>query len=502
MNIISACNSIEILNEMEIDIDIKKINKNFKFSVEEAQTLSKLIQEFKRKEATPTCFNGFYISYSIPQISKEFDMLRFSDDLVINIELKGPLDDEIKVKKITEQMTQNYYYLKFLSKNILIFTYVEDDGIYQFDETTFQPQKVELTKLLENLEIQQVNFNINLDDIFIPSNYLISPFNNTLEFLKQEYFLTDHQQNIKQEIMKCLQKNEYNIYCISANAGTGKTLLVYDIAKRLIDNGNSPLIIHCGKHNSGHYELISLGWNVVSIRDINKLSVNDNYGINFNVFVIDEAQRISLFQLGIILEKSIELKIPIIFSYDIKQYLRTNESTEIYEYITKTYKIHAKQFTLTNKIRTNKEMASFIQNLVKIGSSNSFLNYENITIEFIKTKSDVIKYVKSLENNDCWKAITFTNSIHRPEPIDSLSGICETNAHDVIGQEFRKVVLVLDSNFRYDGQGKLEVRTNNYYNAFGMLYQILTRVIDELKIIVLDNEDLFVNLLRIKYNLF
>jgi hypothetical protein len=302
--------------------------------------------------------------------------------------------------------------------------------------------------------------------------------------------------------MKCLHKNEYNIYCISANAGTGKTLLVYDIVKNLLDNGDSPLIIHCGKLNSGHYELNSSGWNIVSIRDISTLSVNNNYSINCNLFVIDESQRISLSQLKILLDKSLEFKIPIIFSYDIKQYLRTNESTEIYEYITETYKIKAKQFTLTNKIRTNKEMASFIQNLMKIGSSNSYLNYKSITIEYFKTKSDVTEYVKNLENNDGWKAITFTNSMYSREPIDSLSEICETNAHDVIGQEFRKVVLVLDSNFRYSSERKLEVRTNNYYNAFGMLYQILTRVIDELKILVLDNSDLFVNLLEIKYNLF
>jgi hypothetical protein len=185
INIISACNSIQTLNDMEIDIDVKKINKNFNLSVEEAQSLSKLINELKIKEATTTSFNGFYVSYSIPQISKEFDLLRFSDDLVINIELKGPLDYDIKAKKITEQMIQNYYYLKFLSKKILIFTYVEDDGLYQYNEIKFQSKKVEINNLLKNLENQKVNYNINLDNIFIPSNYLISPFNNTLVFLNR-----------------------------------------------------------------------------------------------------------------------------------------------------------------------------------------------------------------------------------------------------------------------------------------------------------------------------
>ena len=46
---------------------------------------------------------------SIQQISKEFDLLRFSDDLVINIELKGKLEESVKLDKITTQMLQNHY---------------------------------------------------------------------------------------------------------------------------------------------------------------------------------------------------------------------------------------------------------------------------------------------------------------------------------------------------------------------------------------------------------
>ena len=71
------------------------------------------------------------------------------------------------------------------------------------------------------------------------------------------------------------------------------------------------------------------------------------------------------------------------------------------------------------------------------------------------------------------------------------------NAHNVIGQEFSKVALIMDRNFKYTDSGKLAAKTA-YYSAQGMLYQIVTRVIDELKIVVLDNPELYLKLLEIK----
>lgn len=72
-------------------------------------------------------------------------------------------------------------------------------------------------------------------------------------------------------------------------------------------------------------------------------------------------------------------------------------------------------------------------------------------------------------------------------------------AHDVIGQEFEKVVLVMDGCFKYNEDGKLMYRAENYYSLKGMLYQIVTRAVKELKIIVLNNPELFYKLLEIKY---
>ena len=55
----------------------------------------------------------------------------------------------------------------------------------------------------------------------------------------------------------------------------------------------------------------------------------------------------------------------------------------------------------------------------------------------------------------------------------------------------------MNKNFRYDSSGKL-IAGYSYYSSKGMLYQIVTRVIDELKIVVFQNPELYLKLLEIK----
>jgi len=192
----------------------------------------------------------------------------------------------------------------------------------------------------------------------------------------------------------------------------------------------------------------------------------------------------------------------VLFSYDIKQFLRKDETKDIYENIRLHYPdVSVIKRSPTNKIRTNKELASFIKNLFEIGSDNSNLNYDNITVEYFCERESVLRYIDDLQRVEGWKAISFTTSRYEKEPLDNVAGISDTTAHAVIGQEFKKVVVVMDSNFRYNEQGKLQT-SRSYYSAFGMLYQIVTRVVDELKIIVLGNPELFSKLLEIKHGLF
>ena len=442
-------------------------------------------------------FDGFFVSYTIAQIGKEFDLLRFGSEYILNIEVKSELKIANKELKILKQMRENYYYLKFLGKPIFICTYVENDGFYQYDDVNDSVMKIRAEIVANSLKEQTVDYSIDPDKAFIPSNYLISPFNSTEKFIAGEYFLTSAQQKIKDEIKSELGLCPFMFFCISANAGTGKTLLMYDIAKEQIAAGKKIRIIHCGILNNGHQKLQNeYVWDIESIRAIpsNKDYLNLD-GVDF-IFV-DESQRIRSPQLQALTEKAIEKKTPVVFSFDTKQYLRTGETLNLSEYLTGTYpEIPTSTKKLTNKIRTNKAMASFITNLINIGKSKDNLKYDCVSVEYMEDFETIKSYISFLETMG-WTPITYTTSQRDPDPYDKLSEVCERNAHAVIGQEFSKVVLVMDDNFKYSEDGKLMVR-NSYYSAKGMLYQIVTRVVDELKIIVTNNPELYVKLLSIK----
>ena len=462
----------------------------------EIRNLSSFCTIMQKEGCCIANFDGFFVSYSIAQIGKEFDLLRFGSDYILNIEIKSELKIAQKETKILRQMHENHYYLQFLSKPIYIFTYVENDGFYQYLENE-SIIRVSPNIIAKYMRDQVANYSIDPDRLFIPSNYLISPFNSTDAFMRGNYFLTSAQEKIKEETKDELNDTPFMFFCLSANAGTGKTLTMYDIAKSFNEANKKVLIIHCGILNQGHESLKEkYGWNIISIRNIprdkNDLSISD-----YSIVFIDESQRIRAPQLSALVDTAVEGKIPLFFSFDTKQYLRSGETLDISEYLSKNYpQIRLSNKKLTNKIRTNKAMASFITNMFEIGKSHDNLNYDCVTVDYFDRIEEVKDYMTFLRSSG-WTAITYTTSSYDLDPYSELVELGDANAHGVIGQEFSKVVFVMDKNFRYSDTKKLHAR-NSYYSASGMLYQIVTRVVDELKIIVLDNPELYINLLEIK----
>lgn len=443
-------------------------------------------------------FDGFYVSYSIEQIGKEFDYLRFGNDFILNIEVKSELKIANKKDKILKQMRINYYYLKFLLKPIKIYTYVENDGFYEYDSEADSLLEIDATVVAKSMVSQKIDYSFDPSKEFVPSNYLVSPFNSTDKFMNNEYFLTSRQQEIKDEIITKLNDAPFMFFCISANAGTGKTLLLYDIAKEFITVGKKPLIIHCGKLNPGHCCLKNkYNWHIRSIRNVSE-NTFDAISDDCSCIFVDESQRIWKDQLEIIIKSASKKSIPIIFAFDVKQYLRTGETRNIDDYLKENHpSIPCIVRGLSTKIRTNKEIASFITNMFEIRKSHDHLDYKDVSIEFFNDIDDLKEYICFLKDND-WASITYTTSQYNPDdPYQGLCFVSDKTAHDVIGQEFPKVMLVMDENFRYSDNGRLSVR-KSYYSAEGMLYQIVTRVVYKLKIIVYNNEDLYAKLLEIK----
>ncbi|MFW3373247.1 DNA/RNA helicase domain-containing protein [Aliarcobacter butzleri] len=456
---------------------------------QEKTTINRFCNLIKSTNFSPHIFENYYLNYQIPQIGKEFDLLRISDKLVINIELKS---EAIANEDILKQLERNYYYLSFLKKEIHCYTFVTEnsiDKLYYYDENIKTIIEVEISNLIVNL-IKINDFDdINIDGLFDPSNYLISPFNKTTEFLKGEYFLTKQQEQIKNTILKKIDENCQNkIFSISGAAGTGKTLLTYDLAKTLKSIGKRVTIIHCAQDNMGIYELRRNGWNIKTI----KYYVPNSFVSD--VIIFDESQRIS----KVILENILinEQKF-IIFSHDINQKL--NKTGHAKDVVLQIESISNK-YSLTNKVRHNKNLASFLKKFFDLSTIKidelSKDDYKNISFYFTKELDDARLYVEYLKSIG-WEHIYLTNSLRTAEPLDNVKFSSNNSSHQAIGQEYDNVVIVINEYFYYTEQLKLSYNARYYYNPLETLFQAITRTRKKLKLVIINNENIYKRCIQI-----
>jgi hypothetical protein len=422
-------------------------------------------------------FDVFFVSYKIQHISKEFDLLRFGDNYILNIELKNS-STEVKIKN---QLIRNKYYLGHINKVVHNFSFVVNTNtLYKLDSKN-DLEVVDfslLTQLLTNQNLLKIE---NPDELFNPSDYLVSPFNSTDKFTNNQYFLTGQQETIKGKILKVLNKGASDFISVNGGPGTGKTLLIYDIVK-LIKDQKRTLIVHCGNLNEGHIKLNRLGWNIIPIKSLK------NYDLkNFDLVVIDETQRIYATQFDQLIVNVAASNTVCIFSYDKQQTLSSTEARADIE-----GKINAvvgvSKFRLSDKIRTNKEISSFIKLLFNNQRNDiAFSNCGNIDFNYFTDLVTVKNYIQ-LVSNDGWEVLRLTPSLHTAEHHESYSDVYSKNSHAVIGQEFDNVAVVMDEYFSYDSSGSLIYQSRTYYDSVKMLFQNITRTRKRLKLIIIKNK--------------
>ena len=444
----------------------------------ELNGIEAFVDELLKANNNISIVNRYYLGYSIPQIGKEFDLLRFGHNYIINIEIKT----ESSIEKILKQQQKNKYYLSFLDKPLHIYTFISNENkLYklvirnngdEIEEITFN----ELCNILMSQEV--VTFN-NIDDIFNPSDYLVSPFNSPEKFMSEGYFLTVQQEQIYKEIQTKLSDTATNFIALTGGAGTGKTLLTYHIAKETIQRGKKVLILHCAPLNSGHQILMDeYNWSIY----MPKYAPNT---IDFDLIIIDEAQRMYPYQFDKYIKEVRTLNKKCIFSYDEKQYLRDNEK----QYHTKERiekELLCTPYKLTDKIRTNKEIAYFIRQLFNIKKNIPNIDYTNIELTYCKDCYSAKLLLQELLERG-WKTPNYTPGTRSFFHYEAYLSNDTESAHSVVGQEFNNVVVVIDESFKYNSQGDL-IADNTYYSQRQMLYQIITRTRKKLHIVIINNE--------------
>lgn len=455
--------------------------KYYGFNIKNAETndLEKLANTLRGVNIHIGHFNNFYVGYKIPQIGKEFDLLRFGQQSIINIELKSIYDPE----KVRMQLQQNLHYLGFTGIPIFAYTFVSStEEVYTLANGD-QLSKVNPNSLAEIIANHVLDERVEPDALFNPADYLVSPFNSTDKFLEQKYFLTQQQKEIKNLVMNAIGLKHGPLFVgISGSAGTGKTLLTYDITRRFKDDGLNILLIHCGQLNQGHYALKEAGWNICQIKDYLLSDLTQ-----FDAIIIDEAQRIRHEQFEALVSYVTLRSCILIFSFDASQTLSRKESND---YIAGKIGAIASKFSykLSTKIRTNKEISDFTalffnnREIAKVNKS------ENIKINFFNDLGDAKSYLLGLQNSG-WEVLRFTPSQFKVEHHQKYYPFWVKTSHEVIGQEFDSVAIAVDNFFKYNANGDLFYSGNAYYESAKMLYQNITRARRRLNLVIIANQE-------------
>lgn len=465
----------------------------------ELHSLSSFVNlAYERYDVPLSSFEGFAYSYSIPQIAKEFDLLKVYDDLVLNIELKS---SEVEIYKINKQLSRNSYYLQHLDRPLLLFTYVSSaDKWWCFcaENQTFAPSC--WSEVLPALNHECSYYLGDYNRLFHAEKFLISPFNNPDAFLKKAYYLTNQQESFETQILSSFQSNPKSFQCakITGAAGTGKTLLLYDIAVKASAILQKPsCVIHGGTLNDGQVSLNRRqnDIRIISAKDASKPSfIQEAYGL----ICFDESQRIYKTQLNTLIKTAQDLKQACIFSIDSSQSLSKTEGMFENEKVIDDLSGPLNTFTLTEKIRTNEEIAAFIKAMLQLNrKSNKDYNYP-IKILYADNQKIAVDIISHLESQD-YKYIPFTNSTFKRSSLDYLQLAHHLNSHKVIGQEFNSVVVTIDEYFFYDENNHLQAceHPNPDYLLVRLLFQAVTRAREKLAVVIVNNPSVFQKMLFI-----
>lgn len=252
INLAILCLGRNLQNFCEYKNSMAECYKEKRVKKDEIETLMDFVKALSLKGLEMSDLDNFFYGFAIPQISKEFDLLKiYEDGPVVNIELKSR---EIESERIEYQLKKNRYYLSHLNRKIYTFCYIKHQKVYLYDGNNLE--KVSIDNIVKLIKCSKRCIQNNIEKLFAAKDYLISPINMPVKFLHESYYLTAQQEEIKNKIINGIRSGEQKIWGICGTAGTGKTLLLYDIARTLGDE-MKVCIIHSGILSQGHIELKS-----------------------------------------------------------------------------------------------------------------------------------------------------------------------------------------------------------------------------------------------------
>lgn len=452
----------------------------------EIKSLRIIVDKLIASSVSLEMLDGFFYGYRIPQIGKEFDLLKFTEDDCLNIELKS---QAVPVDQILSQLKKNQYYLAHLGKKELLYTVITDTmTCYMLDGGEFL-REVDFSTIVNDVKHFQSNYLTEIDCMFRASDYLVSPLNTPDKFINGEYFLTPAQEQIQHRALNDIHTHSgYGFYSLTGKPGTGKTLLLYDIAKKLSADDKT-LVIHCGKLSDGQ-ERLNKSINNFHVTSAGYLKYHSEIIDNYPFILVDETHRIYPTHYKTICEKVMRDHKICIFSSDPEQILSSAEKRN--GIVQKIYSLPLSgRYELSEKIRTNKELASFIISVRNLKKKPHIpMDYSNVTLSYANNFEEACQIIEYFKKQG-YVFINYSKSNYNYSPYAKYEEDFDT--HHVIGQEFDNVLMLMDDSFYYDDNGVLQgvPHPNPDYLYPNLFYQGITRVREKIALVVVNSLQLF-----------
>lgn len=416
----------------------------------ELESMKALVRELEMHMQDVHALRFFY-SFQVPRLGKEFDLLQIKDDQIVNIELKsGKVSDEA----VRKQLLQNRYYLSVQGKMIQSYTYISSQERLVRLNNHDHIVEADWDQLCLALQRQSKDYEGDIEDLFQAEMYLFSPVTEPERFLNKEYFLTSQQKDIERRILDKIRKVKYGYFWFSGLPGTGKTLLLYDIAMKLSVH-QKVCMIHCGETGKEWKILHDRLLRIAFLSD-SRLEECPDFK-EYSAILIDEAHLLSVKELHRILELS--EKHPVIFSGDDEDMISDEEMdrTMLREI---EHLPDIQSFHLTNRIRTNAELSSFIQNMMHLPEKRMVRYYPHIQVVYANDEEEAEILLKGYQD---------------------------------------QLVFIIDERYYYDEKGYLREQRQKQQKptAVRMLFHRLNEAREEFAIIVKRNEAVYEVLLEL-----
>ncbi len=446
-------------NLSRLEYHLSGREKPLKMRTWEINSMRALVDQLEKYMPEVYRLRLFY-SFQILRLGKEFDLLQVKENQIVNIELKSGAVSEDAIRR---QLIQNRYYLAILGRPVRSYTYISSQNRLVRLTNHDHIVEAEWEQLCAELQEKSADFSGNLEDLFQAEWYLISPLTQPERFLKKEYFLTAQQKDIERQILKSIRIKRGGYYHFSGLPGTGKTLLLYDIAMKL-SGRQMVCIIHCGASGQEwkrlHERLRRIVW--VSDSQITAEMRLDEY----ETVLVDEAHLLDKETLENIVKAA--GKRPVIFTSDCEDQLSPEEVDQSVKMgIAKLPEIQT--FRLTNRIRTNEEISSFVQNMMHIPDYKSGRRFPHVTVFYANDDQEAANLIQDAKKQ----------------------GYQHLLESEVAEKAYDSVAIILDGNYFYDSKKYLRSKKRTVRNLFHQLNSAK----EKLMLIVKDNEPFYAMLL-------